>query len=181
MTDISSLHKPALIALALLAVSPAFAAVETNVAPPGVGATTTFLTVLPGETITINFSEPQTWFGFYWIDIGHTNLITFHGAQDTTFNYLGVSGEMLLYDSRFVSFIFTGPSPTDSFTSVLFTTSAENFYIGNISTTPPVPEPATWAMMLIGFAGLGFAFRRSRRRNACDIAGNRPGVAIRAE
>jgi CHRD domain/PEP-CTERM motif len=26
-----------------------------------------------------------------------------------------------------------------------------------------VPEPSTWAMMLIGFAGLGFAFRGSRR------------------
>jgi hypothetical protein len=33
--------------------------------------------------------------------------------------------------------------------------------------TPPVggvPEPATWAMMLLGFAGLGFAFRSSRRK-----------------
>jgi PEP-CTERM motif len=29
-----------------------------------------------------------------------------------------------------------------------------------------VPEPATWAMMLIGFLGLGFAFRQSRRREA---------------
>jgi hypothetical protein len=29
-----------------------------------------------------------------------------------------------------------------------------------------VPEPATWAMMLLGFAGLGFAFRRSRRKAA---------------
>jgi PEP-CTERM motif len=28
----------------------------------------------------------------------------------------------------------------------------------------PVPEPATWVMMLVGFAGLGFAgYRRSRR------------------
>jgi len=27
-----------------------------------------------------------------------------------------------------------------------------------------VPEPSTWAMMLIGFVGLGFAFRRSRRK-----------------
>ena len=26
-----------------------------------------------------------------------------------------------------------------------------------------VPEPATWAMMLLGFAGLGFAFRQSQR------------------
>jgi hypothetical protein len=23
-----------------------------------------------------------------------------------------------------------------------------------------VPEPSTWALMLLGFAGLGFAFRR---------------------
>ena len=27
-----------------------------------------------------------------------------------------------------------------------------------------VPEPATWVMMLLGFAGLGFAFRQSRRK-----------------
>jgi hypothetical protein len=27
-----------------------------------------------------------------------------------------------------------------------------------------VPEPSTWAMMLLGFLGLGFAFRQSRRR-----------------
>jgi hypothetical protein len=27
-----------------------------------------------------------------------------------------------------------------------------------------VPEPATWGMMLLGFAGLAFAFRQSRRK-----------------
>ena len=31
---------------------------------------------------------------------------------------------------------------------------------------PSVPEPSTWAMMLLGLAGLGFAFRRSRRKAA---------------
>ena len=30
--------------------------------------------------------------------------------------------------------------------------------------TPSVPERATWGMMLLGFAGLGFAFRQSRRK-----------------
>jgi PEP-CTERM motif len=30
--------------------------------------------------------------------------------------------------------------------------------------TANVPEPSTWAMMLIGFTGLGFAFRKSRRK-----------------
>jgi hypothetical protein len=35
----------------------------------------------------------------------------------------------------------------------------DNVYDG----TSSVPEPSTWAMILIGFAGLGFAFRQSRR------------------
>jgi hypothetical protein len=30
--------------------------------------------------------------------------------------------------------------------------------------TPAVPEPATWAMMLIGFVGIGATIRRGRRR-----------------
>jgi PEP-CTERM motif-containing protein len=30
---------------------------------------------------------------------------------------------------------------------------------------PPVPEPATWAMMLLGFGGIGMAMRRSRKSN----------------
>jgi hypothetical protein len=30
------------------------------------------------------------------------------------------------------------------------------------SVADPVPEPSTWAMMLVGFAGLGFAARRAR-------------------
>lgn len=44
--------------------------------------------------------------------------------------------------------------------------------VGAISTrafTPPdigVPEPSTWAMMLLGFTGLGSALRRARRRGA---------------
>jgi probable HAF family extracellular repeat protein len=33
---------------------------------------------------------------------------------------------------------------------------------GSLAST--VPEPSTWAMVLLGFAGLGFAFRPSRRR-----------------
>jgi hypothetical protein len=36
----------------------------------------------------------------------------------------------------------------------------------NLGVPPAVPEPSTWAMMLIGFAGLGFAFRHSLRKIA---------------
>jgi hypothetical protein len=35
--------------------------------------------------------------------------------------------------------------------------------------TPAVPEPSTWAMMLIGFGAIGFAARRRRALAACDF------------
>jgi hypothetical protein len=38
---------------------------------------------------------------------------------------------------------------------------------GTVSTSPAVPEPATWSMMLLGFAGLGYAaFRRNAKGRA---------------
>jgi hypothetical protein len=44
-------------------------------------------------------------------------------------------------------------STTDIQTEILLTSDAD-----------AVPEPATWAMMLLGFVGLGFVFKQSRRK-----------------
>jgi PEP-CTERM motif len=41
-------------------------------------------------------------------------------------------------------------------------TARYNFATAN---TAAVPEPATWAMMLIGFGGVGFQMRRTRRKS----------------
>lgn len=41
---------------------------------------------------------------------------------------------------------------------------------GNVSIDPAVPEPATWAMMLLGFGGIGLAMRRRRRPALAQIA-----------
>jgi len=38
----------------------------------------------------------------------------------------------------------------------------KNFLITNISATTSVPEPASWALLLAGFGGLGAALRRRR-------------------
>ena len=43
-----------------------------------------------------------------------------------------------------------------------------------------VPEPSTWAMMLIGFAGLGFAFRQSRRTRSASRPNNASGSCRRS-
>ena len=41
---------------------------------------------------------------------------------------------------------------------------------GNGTFYPAVPEPATWAMMLLGFGGIGFAMRRRRQPALTQIA-----------
>ena len=45
-------------------------------------------------------------------------------------------------------------------------------YGGNLTFTPTaaVPEPATWAMMLLGFAGIGWQFRRRRGTTLSQFA-----------
>jgi len=41
---------------------------------------------------------------------------------------------------------------------------------GNATFYPAVPEPATWGMMLLGFAGIGFVLRRQRRPALAQLA-----------
>lgn len=40
----------------------------------------------------------------------------------------------------------------------------------NLQAAPAVPEPATWAMMLIGFGAVGFASRRRRQQKLPQVA-----------
>jgi PEP-CTERM motif len=78
---------------------------------------------------------------------------TFTDGVDHTFSSFGpivtpVSGLGTFSETSQVVINFTGA--TDVQTDSLILSS--------------VPEPSTWAMMLIGFAGLGFAFQQSRRK-----------------
>ena len=47
--------------------------------------------------------------------------------------------------------------------SVSYLSRGQGSYGGNL-TFNPVPEPATWAMMLMGFAGLGMVIRHRRKQ-----------------
>ncbi len=46
-----------------------------------------------------------------------------------------------------------------------------DFALGSWNGISAVPEPSTWAMMLAGFAGLGFAGYRRKTKNAALLAG----------
>jgi hypothetical protein len=64
----------------------------------------------------------------------------------------------------------------DVFTSIGFNTNGTGVVdlrqvrIGGIQAAAAVPEPATWALMLLGFGGMGVAMRRNRRRNVNSLA-----------
>lgn len=62
-----------------------------------------------------------------------------------------------------VAFTTTGGPLTIEFRDSSSNTSSVDGLLDNVSVTA-VPEPATWAMMFLGFAGVGFmAYRRSRK------------------
>lgn len=50
-----------------------------------------------------------------------------------------------------------------TYSSILFGSSQAATLRVSLAPTSAVPEPATWAMMLIGFGGMGLALRRRRR------------------
>lgn len=64
-----------------------------------------------------------------------------------------------------------GPGPHTIFANGTVT-GPTGSYSGtlNVQAAPSVPEPATWAMMLVGFAGVGMALRRSRRLHLAQLA-----------
>ena len=69
--------------------------------------------------------------------------------------------------------LFTGPTSAPSFNIGTFQLSsiASGPATLTISAVAAVPEPSTWAMMVLGFAGVGFmAYRRKRTGNALTSA-----------
>ena len=58
----------------------------------------------------------------------------------------------------FFQFNFTDPTTTVDLNRMGYSNA-----IGVLSVPPPVPEPATWAMMLMGFGVAGYSMRRRRK------------------
>jgi hypothetical protein len=67
-----------------------------------------------------------------------------------------------------VLFNLTG-TDVSAFSYLRLTSTQNAFEIDNIAINP-VPEPKTWAMMLLGFAGIGVAIRRRRRPALAQVA-----------
>jgi hypothetical protein len=65
----------------------------------------------------------------------------------------------------------TGPGGVPLFFPQSYSTFSSNLFLGQLTSaevvsgdgSPPLPEPATWAMMLLGFGVTGFTIRRHRK------------------
>jgi fibronectin-binding autotransporter adhesin len=134
---------------------------------PGSADATNYLSVGLGGMETITFLTAQNTFGLYWGSVDPTNTLTFNNGLVVTGSSIALlfpTGNQADFGSN--GYIqFTGLDP---FTSVTFSSPVQNaFEVDNISAgfiAPGVPEPSTWAMMILGFMGVGFlAYRRKGR------------------
>jgi len=129
----------------------------------------TFLAAGPtsGNTATLTFTRPTTYLGFLWGSPDAYNvltLITNLGTYTYTaagLNFTTTDGNQAV--SQYVSFAATAG---EVIYNVRFsnTPSQDAFESANFSVTA-VPEPATWAMMLLGFGMVAGAVRYRRRTN----------------
>jgi PEP-CTERM motif len=133
----------------------------------------------PGTIDLSSFGNINT-LSFLWGSVDSYNVLDFLAADGTTVlaHFTGndifdpASGNQTDPNTNpVVTFLLNGGSES-SFTYLRLTTnpSANAFEIDNLAVNPAVPEPATWAMMLLGFGGIGIAMRRRRTTALAQLA-----------
>ncbi len=154
---------------------------DVSAAPLGMGTDpttgTTYFSVEGGGTELATWATPQTSLSIYWGSIdgnagGNNNLnslaitvdgYTLTGADLLSLGALGIGDQNSPKDNQWVT--ITG---LNTFTQVEFSSTRNAFEFSLAATG--APEPSTWAMMVIGFAGLGYAaFRRNSKGRALAI------------
>jgi len=89
-------------------------------------------------------------------------------TQSVNFTSNVIAPDLISAFNRAMSLSFTDVSPSAAIVNTTLRTFRSDVS-GDFSSS--VPEPSTWAMMLLGFAGLGYVgFRKARARSASSIA-----------
>ena len=81
--------------------------------------------------------------------------------SDYAFDITGTGPSNMGWRTESYGFTAAGSSTTLTFTSLTHT--AGGAALDNVRVSAAVPEPASWALMVIGFGGLGAALRSRRR------------------
>jgi choice-of-anchor C domain-containing protein len=137
-----------------------------DLAGNGPGSLTQAFNTVVGQTYLVSFllsGNPDGGGGLRDLDVrvkSGASILSLSPVFDTTGHSLGSMGWTQY------SFYFAANSTTSSLGFGSFANSPYGPAIDNVSVSA-VPEPSTWALMLLGFAGLGFfAYRRTKKMAA---------------
>jgi len=132
-----------------------------------------YMAVMGGRQETVTFSTLKSGLAFYWGSIDSYNSLTlYNGSKSVVVPVPNThnGNQFSPLSNRYVE--VTG----FDFNKVVFASKYNSFEFANVTTSPAistgsittaVPEPSTWAMMLLGFAGLGFVgYRRTIKGEA---------------
>lgn len=148
---------------------------DGNGAPPAnsVPAGTPYLSVKGGGFAVIDFAYAVQRFQFDWgsIDTYNTLTIFTQGGGSLVVvpggNFPNLAnGNQAAPGTNGLFSVFG--SAGERFTGIRLDSSQNSFEIDNLAVA--VPEPATWAMMILGFGGMGSLIRRRRHPAAPQVA-----------
>ena len=116
-----------------------------------------------GGSATFNFATPVKAFGFY-INGLQTSLVaqqtvTFSDGSTQLINFPSAVQGALGGGGAFIGFTDFGKSVS----SVTVNVTNDIIAIDDLRFLSGAPEPATWAMMILGIGAVGFAMRRRRQ------------------
>jgi hypothetical protein len=134
-----------------------------------------YLSVLGGGIVKASVSGPTVnEVSFYWGSIDAYNTITFFDSDGHSYSFTGVdvspkSATGCQGDPACNGLVTFADKTGGSITGFQLTSSANSFEADNFSAVKAtfeggVPEPSTWMMMILGFAGVGFAAYRKKGR-----------------
>lgn len=137
---------------------------NSNGAPPAFASPAgDYLSVLTRGSATINFAPGVGQFSFDWGSVDDYNTLSVTGSFGTV-SYTGSTVAAPAQGNQGNAannglFTFSGDGGTIS--SFTLTSSANSFEIDNVA-VGGVPEPTTWAMMILGVGAVGGTLRRRR-------------------
>lgn len=144
---------------------------DGNGAPPAnsTPAGTAYLSVLGGGSATYTFASDVSAFEFDWGSVDGYNTLTINSTGADPIVVPGLSfpnaanGNQV--DAGTNGLFRAAGSDGERFNSVTFSSSQNSFEVDNLA-VGGVPEPASWALMILGFGGAGAVLRGQRRRQA---------------
>jgi hypothetical protein len=148
--------------------------------PGGPGAQAAFFLTGTGDVVD-RAAGFTTGFSFYYTAVSNPGVVTVWSGLDGGGTLLATlnlpltpnDGDSGCFGTNFCPYVAAGVSFAGTAESVNFGGTGNQIGFADMtfgSATPGTPEPSTWAMMMLGFAGLGFAGYRASRKSAAFAA-----------